>query len=102
MWSPQLIAFSVTCLLWSLVFMKLEALIFHFSTVGRQERGQRKGETFGKGHQGPGLKPRTAAARTIAFGHGRALNPYTTSAAPKPVVLMFSNRPLRPETASAD
>ncbi|MEQ2240600.1 hypothetical protein ILYODFUR_016742, partial [Ilyodon furcidens] len=28
-----------------------EAFIFHFATVGRQERGQRDGKTFGKGHQ---------------------------------------------------
>ncbi|MEQ2301574.1 hypothetical protein AMECASPLE_037444 [Ameca splendens] len=56
----------------------LEAFIFHFSMVGRQERG---GDVRQRSPS-PGLEPGRATLRTIASAHGRVLNPYTTNAAP--------------------
>ncbi|MED6258724.1 hypothetical protein ATANTOWER_011439 [Ataeniobius toweri] len=52
----------------------------YFSTVGSQERGADIQQRL----PGPRLEPGTAASRTIASIHGRSLNPYTTSAVPKP------------------
>ncbi|MED6272734.1 hypothetical protein CHARACLAT_033487 [Characodon lateralis] len=77
------LTFSWGCLFFYIrFFLGLEGFIFHFSTVGRQERGAEKGGDIRQRSLGQRLEFGTTASTAVASTCGRVLNPNTTSAMP--------------------